>query len=820
MMTAHGARGQVRTVDHHAGQAASSSETLSEALRREAVRRGVSILFAPALVSGRRAPRVAGTGGIATTLRRLLAGSGLRARRLSARVFIVEALPVASRPPVPAEPDVIVTAMRHPTRLGDTPVSVVAVGGEELARAHATSLRQLAGLAPSLTTSEIGPGLLRLSVRGAYSAGEPAVGLYYGNVPIAGPSGSTSDPSVMTPDLVLVDVDRVELLRGPQGTLYGSGSLAGTLRILFNAPDTAHPSASVGWSGNMVDDGGAGSLATVVVNRPFAGGRAALRVTGWREGRGGTIDNDRLGIRNADRAVRSGGRAALRWQVSGGWRLDLTGLYQAGRIADNMAQTSGSAPGHTDAAARMPYADRFLLLAADLHGGLAPGLSFDATVSRSSWHTHRVLDFTAATVSHLTDGAACAHYFAPGAGACSAGQMADFAAYVRTQSPSALDQPFDVTSDSIEARLSGTGAIVWTAGVFASRRHDSGTSLTRPVDAATGMIDATRLPTAARAFSGSLGQSAVFADGEWLWRRWLTLSAGVRAFDYRRHAHSEVSLPSPVTGPFDPSGFDQTDRAAGSVGRVRMEVRPAAGILSYVQVASGFRPGGINVVPGLPVALATYRDDRLTSLEWGARATLFGGRAQVDLSAFRQSWSHMQYAVTTIDGAYVFIGNIGSARIDGLELSLRWRILPWLGTRIEATGTDARLTSDQASTVAMSPGRAGDRLPNVAPAAAAGSLLAERSLGAGLRLTGTATLRYAGRTYDTFRNATAPRMAMGGGAAVDLDAAIARGPWQVSVYVQNAADARPVVWAVRMLGQGYRTLARPRTTGISFHREL
>jgi outer membrane receptor protein involved in Fe transport len=120
--------------------------------------------------------------------------------------------------------------------LTDTPISLVAVRGEDLMHDQATSLEGLARLAPSLTVTSSGPGFNRLTMRGAYAAGEATVALYYGNVPVAGPGGSTSDPGLMTPDLVLADVDRVEVLRGPQGTLYGTSSLAGTVRVLFNGP--------------------------------------------------------------------------------------------------------------------------------------------------------------------------------------------------------------------------------------------------------------------------------------------------------------------------------------------------------------------------------------------------------------------------------------------------------------------------------------------------------------------------------------------------------------------------------------------------------
>lgn len=798
---------------------------LADALRAVAIETGNAIVFAPAATAGRRTPPLRLDGAAQKMLRRVLAGSGLGFRFTGVRTILVEPLPHRSAPtlPLPATigaNDIMVTAMRRPTLLADTPVSMVAVTGIELERARVTGLEGLAALAPSLAISNLGSGLNRLSLRGAYAAGEPTVGLYYGNVPVAGPSGSTSDPSLMTPNLMLIDIDRVEVLRGPQGTLYGSGSLAGTVRVLFRPPDLEKTTLTTEASGAATKGGSDSDSFSAVANLPLVRGTLAVRAVAYREVRGGVLDNVSLGLSNIDKETRTGGRIALRWQLDPDWRLDLSGIVQHGRIDDTMDAEIALGSDRTAARARSPFVDNFLLGSAEVHGDIG-AVALDATLSHSLWAPHRTLDFSAVTASRRADQAACAHYFALGANGCTALQIDAFGAYVDTQTPSALDQPFAVIVDSAEARLSGTGRLTWTAGGFLSLRRDHGISATRPVDAATGLVLVTAPPTAYRDFAERLNQSALFADGTWRAWNWLSLSAGGRYFHYSSHAWGTVSVPSPITGPYDPSSFDQTYRAHGAVGRARIDIRPDTAVLIYAQLASGFRPGGINVVPGLDPALAAYRDDRLVSWEAGGRIKLDGERLRLDGALYRQHWAHMQYSATSADGGYAFITNIGSARISGAEASLSWEPNSALVARIDATYTDARLASDQTSATATTPGRKGDRLPYVAPIALSASLLLDRPIGDRLRLLGSVHARYIGRSRATFRGmAGTPALVMGDTGTADADVGLGRGGTQVTLFVENLADTRGRLSAVTNLQDDQMLVARPRTIGVSLRHDF
>ena len=133
--------------------------------------------------------------------------------------------------------EVVVTALKRSTNIQQTPVSMSAIGAQQLTDQGITDSSQLSRVAPNLIINQGSNGTDRLTIRDIYAAGEPTVGLYYDDTPVTGSVGVTSDAGGSTPDIQLFDVQRVEVLRGPQGTLYGAGSMAGTVRLIFNQPN-------------------------------------------------------------------------------------------------------------------------------------------------------------------------------------------------------------------------------------------------------------------------------------------------------------------------------------------------------------------------------------------------------------------------------------------------------------------------------------------------------------------------------------------------------------------------------------------------------
>ncbi|HEY2401015.1 MAG TPA: TonB-dependent receptor plug domain-containing protein, partial [Steroidobacteraceae bacterium] len=164
--------------------------------------------------------------------------------------------------------EVVVTALKRNTKLQDTPLAISAVTGDSLEKAGNTDFTQLTRTAPSLRIVDSGPGQRRVLIRGIQASGEPTVGVYYDESPVAGSVGTTSDADSSTPDFRLFDVERAEVLRGPQGTLFGAGSMGGTIRVIFKKPNMNKFEAATSADGQVVEHGGAGGSVDGMVNLP------------------------------------------------------------------------------------------------------------------------------------------------------------------------------------------------------------------------------------------------------------------------------------------------------------------------------------------------------------------------------------------------------------------------------------------------------------------------------------------------------------------------------------------------------------------------
>lgn len=784
-----------------AAPARQQREALGGALRRLALHKNGSILFRPEMVAGRTAPPAAvGNMPLEQALGVLLAGSGLRHRRIGRNTFLIERRPAERRdaPPAPAAPDerqpIVVTALRRPMLLGDTPASIVAITRGDMRRSGATDLGDIATLAPSLTLTNLGTGLDRLSMRGVYGAGEASVGLYYGDTPVAGPSGSTSDPGFMTPNLLMVDVDRVEVLRGPQGTLYGAGSLAGTVRILFAQPALDKMEGRIESSSGFRSNGDPDLFTSAWMNVPILADRIAARALLYRRTRGGTIDNPALKGRDLDDRVETGGRLALRFADGNGWRLTLGAAYQRSRYRDASQASLVAGQDETTRPVRLPFRGIFAMASAALHGETDLA-AVDLSVSRYRWTTRRTFNLTNVLLSQKDNRTDCANLFGRSAPACSDAELARWNGYIDAHVPAILDQPLKVGATTAELRLSNTGRLSWTAGAFFSRRRDEGSSAVRQAERATGLtLDQPAFGL--RRFSGRLDQFAGYVDASWSLSDKLDVTGGGRFFHYRRSAAGETVIRNIVTEPYDAAyGFSDRYSASGTVTRLRADYRPLSGVLLYGQFASGFRPGGINIIPGLDPRLAVYRDDRIASIEAGSRLSLLDAAMEIDLAAYRQRWTDMQYAAASRNGAFALITNIGNARIKGAEIGLTIRPAASLTARLQATYTDARLSSDQITDLATTPGRTGDKLPYVAPWVLSGSIMHSWSLSSATRLRADVTGRYLGRHHSAFRRDDPNDLSIGGTGTVDARLSIETGRWDASLFIDNLTDARGRIWA-------------------------
>lgn len=665
------------------------------------------ILFDPGLVQGRRSPAVPPGMPLPLALERALAGTGLSLRRVGPGVLVV--VPDAAPAPVAATgPDVVVTALRRPTLLSGTNASLVLVSAETIAARRLTDQQALARVLPELAVTPTGPLQRRLAIRGVSGTGEGTVGVYIGETPVSAPGGTGADPAAMAPDVDFVDIERVELLKGPQGTLYGASSMGGTLRTLLRRPEADSTTAEVAVEGGITAHGAPTRAANAILNVPLVRDRLAARGVIARRRTGGVIDNPRLGYVDGDAVTRESERLALAWTPGADVRLDLLALTQRFRIDDAGVWRAADGRDRAATATRPRSRSALSLVSATLQWS-PPSLRVTATASHYRWMIVREIDFSEVIERQRDDAAACARVTAAaGAMGC---DPATLAAYVDARSPALLHQPMAVRSTSGELRLSdaGAGRWRWTLGVFAEHRGESVDSYTLRADAATGSVLRPFDVTGLRSLESSLDQQAIFAEIERDITGALTLIAGGRLFRYVRAGDGSVPVANLLTGTGGIApGARYRTAAGGSNLKAALNWRIGGDTLARLVVSEGFRPGGVNITPELSAGERVYQADHLWNYELGVRSPRLGA----ELAAFHMDWDDTIVAANSVNGAFLYNTNLVSVNIDGIE-ALASRTAGPARFSAALAWVDARLAADTLLGTSEGVGHRGDRMPNI-----------------------------------------------------------------------------------------------------------
>jgi iron complex outermembrane receptor protein len=233
-------------------------------------------------------------------------------------------------------PEVVVTATKRETVAQDTPVSMTVLGTDTLEASHVDDFADFASLIPGLTATDIGPGQKRYALRGLQSPGEPEVALYYDEIPISGLPGGSLDTGADQPDFKLWDMNRIEVLRGPEGTLYGNGSEGGAIRIISNRPDLTKFEAATEVIGSITDGGSGSAAYNFMANVPLIDNRFAVRIALYDRDDGGYIDAiprsdialPQIRASNTNRERTRGGRISFSLQMAENWNITGIAYYQ------------------------------------------------------------------------------------------------------------------------------------------------------------------------------------------------------------------------------------------------------------------------------------------------------------------------------------------------------------------------------------------------------------------------------------------------------------------------------------------------------------
>ncbi len=555
--------------------------------------------------------------------------------------------------------EIIVTAQKREERLLDVPIAISAITGQALLDSGASQLADFLESTPGVGIVDDQRGTQNIQIRGISSTyGNATVGYYLDELPF------TYIGNTQVPDVRTYDLDRIEILRGPQGTLYGEGSIGGTIRILTKDPDLAAFDGAVDLDGSSTTDGGDSWAAKGMLNAPFGDGKAGLRVVASHEDYGGWVDNSVTG--DDDINVREIDNARVKFRLKPNDRLDV--ILSAWFTRNDATGTTDSLPDRTT-----PIPPDDFKMEYDLYGATIR-YGFDAfeLVSATS-----LMDYKNDFVSEL-------------AGA-----------------PFTIFEDQDLLSQEFRLTSTGEGTFRWTAGLFY-----------RDIDRRT-FVDL-------QAFAITQDQTqesesyAVFGELTWsLLDQKLDLTLGARYFEDDR-LFSEPVDPAlldflqQLNPDFSPTVTPKFDSFSP---RLNLAYRVNEDWLVYGNVAKGFRTGQAQPVISLVlatlagVALPTSIDpEELWSYEVGAKGSFWNGRAVLEGAVYYNDWKDIQTLVVLSPQPPVAgLVNGGDAETMGIEAGLTLQPNDGLMLQFNGSYVDAQYTEDIAGT----PVQDGDRIVGV-----------------------------------------------------------------------------------------------------------
>jgi outer membrane receptor protein involved in Fe transport len=748
---------------------------LGEVAAAIGARAGVTVAVTDPELARRLSPGVRGKFSVRGALERALRGTGadavfydkntVRIVRARAKPHPVTQKPArVPMPDPPAEPDeIVVTASKQNILLDNYPGSARIIDFEPawLSRNGSRGTAALIETLPTLGSTKLGPGRNMLYVRGIADSSfngptQATVGQYLGDARL--------NYNAPDPDLNLYDLKRVEILAGPQGTLYGAGSLGGVVRLIPNEPDSDQTYATASTGVSATRFGGVGGDAAAMLNLPLAKGRMALRLVVYGTREPGYIDDPSRNLRDINDSLSFGHRLMFRAEDLAGWTIDAGVVVQNITTDDGQYVLRGDPPLARSNALAQPFRNDYRLAYVTAR---RPVFGSNELVSTTSlvWHDLKtVFDATG------SDG---------------------------TTSPRRFEEKNNIALLSNETRLSGgdrrTPWVAGMSGIYSVSRLSR--FLGSPDD--PGQIAGVRNRQVEISFFGQashpIASSLVVTGGGRL-----TVSDGAG------------KLLDDVSG-----GEGESSRARlRFAGSVALDWHLSPSLSAFLHYQQGFRPGGFAVASGSVTESQEFEADDLSQIELGIRwRDKARDRLSIRAAIFAVDWNHVQADLVDSSGLPT-TANIGSGRIYGLDGELTWRASSaWTLTAAaflndsKVVGTDPAVTNPDEITLPNIP-RDGIRI---------GSAW-RFDLGRDATLTAEATAHYVGRSHLGAippMDVTQGQYLVGGlGARIDF----AR--FGISLDVANIADARANTFAFGnpfgLSRQNQITPLRPRTVRLGF----
>jgi iron complex outermembrane recepter protein len=700
--------------------------------------------------------------------------------------------------------EIVVTAQRFTSTVQNTPISISAVTGDQLDAAGITSVEELSHEIPGLSMRTAGPGQTEYEARGLASSGgsSPTVGFYLDDVPLTPPATSQTGKLVIDPNLY--DIDRIELLRGPQGTLYGSGSMGGTVRVITNQPKLNSFEGSV--QGTLSDtEGGSGNGGgSFMLNVPV-GETLAVRVVGTDSYRSGWIDRVVLNpfpedvpasslpaygrgnvltapvqtvVHDVNTEALDGLRLSVLFKPNEDFSVVGRALYQHMFMGgyDEFDNPPGPSYMAHYAAANINEPIRDWVHLYDLTATQNLGFA-DLTSTSGYFQRHE---------TQSQDASESISYF--------------FGTYPYFEAPYS---EIDITrqfSEELRLTSKGDGRLRWVGGAF----YEDDSSDWDEFGNTTGAALVALQPNGI-IYEGDLNyrvrQYALFADASYKLTDQWKFEAGLRWYRYQSASANWDTgfFSSPTVGPvpvykISDNGFNP---------RFDLSYAPTDNLTTYISAAKGYRPGG-PAGPPYPSdcgggTTPPYSPDTVWNYEIGEKSKLFDNWLTINSDFYYIKWSHVQETVALPCG-YTEEQNAGNGRTFGPELEINAKLSSEWSIAASASYTDAKINQPSpvfVASVLTNPVAGGipgcpsvhdcSSIPilNVPKDAASLTLIYSTQVFGSYQLTGRVSDAYVGPAYDQAYQFGIPLPSYN---IANARLGLAHGSWNATLFVDNLTN--------------------------------
>lgn len=763
--------------------------------------------------------------------------------------------------------EIIVTATKRQVGLQDVPVAVTAFTEQDIVRQGFRTLDDYVGQIPSMAFSRREPGgttvLMRgCTVSGVSFGGSSTTAIYLDEQPITSAGRN--------PDARLIDIERVEALAGPQGSLFGDASQCGTLRIITNKPDADEFDSWVEAGVNQVNDGGTGYAVSGMANFPLVDGKVALRLVGFYEEEAGfvdnvlqpspngTFDNSAFVGEDVNSSTNSGARAMLRTHVNDNWTVDLAAIYQRKQLdgfgdvdlADQFY--TGRTIGDLEQIRfqKDAWDDEWYQLSVTAEGSLG----FADLMMTGSFFSRDTIYEADATSYHFAFNQ-LSDFYGP-----------NYTVYDFGGDPQAFgynNEKTDLFTAEIRLSTPADSTSRWNGIIGLFYNRDDGDTIfyagnsdfdTSPAFMYLNYLAATYDPAFPQpappsggnwftgAYDSTLEQTAIFGELGFEVTENFNITAGGRFFDIQLDRTLAQGALFPLGNEPDCSvdfcfggdPFVGTSSESDFVPKVTLDYHFSDDKMVYATYSEGFRRGGANAARASSIfgpgnAYHQYNSDTLRNNEIGLKSTWADGHFRINIAAYHMIWEKIQLQANDPNGFSLGIVNFPEAELDGVEAEFSW--LPADGWDVSGTlgwneaeiSQDATLFPNSGNPTSVA---AGTRLPIMPDWK--GSLTVEYALSGEmfggqpyLQLTqtyqGDATSSLEGIQSIIFTN---PVRTMDSYNITDIAFSIEAPKWNARVFVDNVFDERAEQFYNDRWAQSRLSINRPLTFGVTYRRKF